>query len=73
HAWVEYPGPGGVTWVSDPSQDLTCPRSVYYFLADIGAVEGNRVWRYTPEEARGEMLRTGHYGPWVDGWEEMGL
>jgi hypothetical protein len=57
HAWVETPD-GDVIDQSN-GHDSVMPIPVYYAL---GRVED--VARYTADEARAEMLRTGHYGPW---------
>lgn len=46
--------------------DVALPRAAYYALGGLG--EG-QVWRFPVIEARLEMKRRGHYGPWVDDWE----
>lgn len=59
-----------LTFVVDRSQgrNVTMPREVYY---GMGQLNDGYVWRYTPEEAIELLAVTQHYGPWVDGWEEM--
>ena len=42
------------------------PVGVYLKVGDI-----REVFRYTAEEASVLMLRTGHWGPWVEDWEAM--
>lgn len=51
-------------------KNLSIPKSAYYAM---GELDDDFVWRFTPEEAIEERERRGHVGPWVDGWEEMGL
>jgi hypothetical protein len=47
-------------------RDLALPRELYYAM---GGLSGERVWRFTPDEAVAEMRARKHYGPWVDDWE----
>lgn len=49
-------------------KNLSIPRSAYY---SMGQLSDEFVWRFTPEEAAAEMESIGHYGPWVEGWQEM--
>lgn len=87
HAWVEItertvipPGLGvpeqhreiTLETVIDRSrdQDWSLPRGLFY---NVGRLDEERVWRYTRAEALVLGLETETYGPWVDGWEEMGL
>lgn len=69
HAWVEVRDRTG--WhVHDLANGrvIHLPRAEYYW---VGKMELGSTHRYSLTEARAEMARTGHYGPWVDGWEEM--
>ncbi|MCK5548777.1 MAG: hypothetical protein KAI64_07160, partial [Thermoplasmata archaeon] len=56
HAWVEIEG-----WVYDVSQDLIATKEDYYLL---GQVEDTVF--YTPTEARIQMAKTEHFGPWEE-------
>lgn len=38
----------------------------------LGHIEAEGVYRYTINEALQEMHDLGHYGPWVEGWEDAG-
>lgn len=71
HAWSEYEE-GGEWWVFDYSndQELVTKREWYY---KIGQIEEEKVWRYSLEAAAVNGLQQDTYGPWVEGWEEMGL
>lgn len=67
HAWVEYRGQviqGGIlagakVWWSSSIDD---------FHETLNVLESTR---YTVEEASAENMRTGHYGPWVEKYEEL--
>ena len=69
HAWVErssrFPMPDGrhvdLTVVVDRSngKDVEMPAALYYKIGRVGETR-----RYTPTEARVEMLRHEHWGPW---------
>lgn len=49
-------------------KDLEVPAVLY---RSIGELDGDDVvWSWTLEEAHQQMVTYGHYGPWVDGWEE---
>lgn len=48
--------------------DVAMPRQAYYALG--GLSEGD-VWRFTVLEARHELREREHWGPWVDGWENL--
>lgn len=48
-------------------QDLALPRELYYAM---GGLSTEQVWRFTPDEARHELVTRGHYGPWIDDWED---
>lgn len=63
HAWVEYTDPSGITMVIDNSNGLHYQglRDRYY---DIGSIDPKTVVRYSPTEARVQMLRHRHWGPW---------
>ena len=58
HAWVES---GDGEWVIDSSQGKTVvlPKAMYYHLGNV-----RRVMRYTQEQAREQLMKHGHYGPW---------
>lgn len=49
--------------------DMAIPKAVFY---NVGQLDEEHVWRYTMNDARARSIRAGNYGPWVDGWEEMG-
>lgn len=76
HAWVEVIDtlefPDGTTvrsaMVIDESNGLkvTMPPGLYYRMGEI-----EDAWRWSLDAAAEEMLHCGHYGPWVEGWEEM--
>lgn len=73
HAWVEaQPRRGGPVLVHDFSNGrrIIAPQATAYAA---GQVDPALLWRYTPDEAAAEVARLGTYGPWVDGWEGMGL
>jgi hypothetical protein len=73
HAWAErteevhFPGYGPVTMTScidhANGNHWEGPAALYYSIGRIKTTH-----RYDDVEAAKEMLRTGHYGPWVD-WE----
>lgn len=46
--------------------DLALPRVAYYAIGGLGE---DQVWRFPVIQARLELKRRGHYGPWVDDWE----
>lgn len=46
--------------------DLEIPKAIYYKVGNI-----DQTWRFSVDEAREEMINRGHYGPWVDHWEEL--
>lgn len=49
-------------------QNHVLPRAMYY---NMGQLDEDHVWRFTVEEAREQMIQREHYGPWVEGWEEL--
>lgn len=70
HAWVEqaqhlpHPQGGGPfefwTCVDQANgHDVELPRGFYYKMGHVEDVQ-----RYTPDQARVLMVRTGHWGPW---------
>jgi len=73
HAWVErtdeidFPGHGRITTTScidkANGNDWEGPAALYYSLGRIKTTH-----RYSLIEASALMVRSGHYGPWVD-WE----
>lgn len=67
HAWIEQGD-----WVRDYSNGLKVdmPRAVYYA---IGKIDPAMTWRYSKTEAWSKALEVEHFGPWVEGWEGMGL
>lgn len=71
HAWVEMKTSAG--WiVLDHSNDkqLNVKRASYYRAARIDQRE---IWRFTIAEARHCLgVVWGTWGPWVDGWENIG-
>lgn len=69
HAWVEVDDPDGeYPTVVDLSNGGAhrLPTVAYYRVGSIADV-----WRFTPDEAIDAAVEWGHYGPWVDGWEDM--
>lgn len=65
--------PNGITieTITDHSNGLEIdgmPRALFY---SMGELDEDYVWRFTLEEAAAEIESTNHYGPWVDGWQEM--
>lgn len=62
HAWVEYTE-SGIVFVIDRSNGLhyTGLRDDYY---RVGQIDPKDVVRYAPTEARVQMLRHQHWGPW---------
>lgn len=69
HAWVERPL-DGVNMVFDFSDGkrLGLPADEFYTGGKI-----ELTWKYTLSQAKMMMERYGTYGPWVDGWEKMGM
>lgn len=69
HAWLETKiGNEDVCISIQHNVAKVVPRHVYY---DAGQIETTFV--FTFEEAALEMVTRGHYGPWVDDFERMGL
>jgi hypothetical protein len=78
HAWVEatheVPAGNGQTWpcttAYDESNgnDVALPADLY---RRIGSVEDDKAWRYPLVRAVELMLERGHYGPWLEGHEEI--
>lgn len=70
HGWAEYTQPvpgapeGGIRMVVDKSNgnDIEVPAALYY---RIGNINPDDVQRYTTFQARVEMVKTGHWGPWA--------
>lgn len=72
HAWVEVFefGVGWVVFDHSNGKRLTMARRDYYAA---GQLDESTVYRYSQAKAA-QMMRThSNYGPWVDGWEGMGL
>lgn len=69
HAWVETET-DREPMVRDTSNDriVTLPRSVYYRL---GRLTEDHVFRYSLVDAVVLANEHRHFGPWVEGWEEM--
>lgn len=65
HAWVEC---GDRVVDRSAGKDLNVPREWYYQLGQI-----ETTWRYTRQEAGQLMITRKNWGPWVAGWESMGL
>ncbi len=64
HCWIETQVMAlGIFWVRDLSggRDIALPRTMFY---ERGRVR--RVKRYTPEQIRLEVNKTGRWGPWPD-------
>lgn len=59
HAWVERCHPMGFIEAHDPAADVRIPAELY---RQIGEASDLRV--YTLDDARREMVKHGHYGPW---------
>lgn len=59
HAWVEVFDELVIDWTINVQHPLL--RRDYYRIGDM---QDCHVRRYTPREARGWLLREGHYGPW---------
>ncbi len=59
HAWVEIRRPGGAELVYDGVQGRFYDKASYY-----RAFHAVPKRTYTPDEARVQMLRTRHWGPW---------
>lgn len=72
HAWVEFDwGDTPVQLVSDNTilQDgLTILRAKYYEVAQLTE---EHVWRFDYEQVLEEIDTRQHWGPWVDGWEDL--
>lgn len=73
HAWLEFKmDPRSDTYfVFDPTigQDgLVVSRSAYYEIAQL---TDEHVWRFDYEQVVAEIDARQHWGPWVDGWEEL--
>lgn len=69
HAWNETED-GMIAVDRSNGLKVLVGRDTYYH---IGQIEEEMVWRYSLEEAAVLMLRQDSYGPWVEGWREMGL
>ena len=70
HAWIETEHPLLGWLVHDRSNGKSIedmPAALYY---SAGRIDPARVRRYTVAEARSEMARTRHFGPWVEQSEE---
>ncbi len=48
--------------------DAELPQAVYY---NVGRIDPAEVWRYDRLAAATLMLRYGHWGPWVDEFEDL--
>lgn len=59
HAWLEL---GDLVFDFSNGKNVAMPRERYY---EIGDIREEQVRRYEPEEARAEVDRTGHWGPWA--------
>jgi hypothetical protein len=60
HAWVETPD-GTVTDQSNGLNVVGMDRDGYYA---IGSINSDEVRRYSLDDVRSEIVRTGHWGPW---------
>lgn len=71
HAWVEVMI-GEAPFVIDDSngRGIVMPRDRYY---EIGQLTEAHVHRYERGDALVMLARERNYGPWVHGWEGMGL
>lgn len=58
HAWVEV---GALVFDQSNGNDVVLPAAWYY---EAGQINPEKVARYTREEARANMLKHEHYGPW---------
>jgi len=72
HAWVEIDlgeKMNHLTVMVDYSngQAVNIPRQYYY---ELGEIDHDEVRRYTPEETLKQMVRSEHWGPWDDIFEE---
>ncbi len=71
HAWVEFERRGQYCVIDDSQgKQLVVLRSDYY---RIGHLDASTVWRFSIKEARIEMDKREHAGPWVDNYQEVAL
>lgn len=70
HAWVEF-RMFDIDFVCDRSTDPQRQSEVSRWYYEAGTLDEEHVWRFTPEQALQEMMDREHYGPWVDGWEDL--
>lgn len=72
HAWIEVFefGLGWIVLDYSNGQQLQMKRRDFYHL---GHLTDANVYRYSKHAARAAGLEHEHVGPWVDGWEGMGL
>lgn len=69
HAWVEIKTDAGWVVIDRSNGKRTqMRRSDYYRLGQLYGA-GKTTWRFTMRQVLDAMDRTGHNGPWVDGWE----
>lgn len=63
HAWIEVPGPAGITLVREVAngRDILIPATLYYA---IGQIDPSECYRYTRAEARRLCVAHEHWGPW---------
>ena len=60
HCWLE---DGSKVYDYSNGKNLEIPKKVYYQLGGI-PVEGYKNYKYTFEEVRKKVVKTGHWGPW---------
>lgn len=73
HAWVEVFDKGTMRWIvvdRSNGRRIVMLRTDYYAH---GQLDDSTVYRYSRADAARHTYETGNYGPWVDGWEGMGL
>lgn len=72
HAWAEVLTVDTGWVVADMSngKNLVCPRQDFYRAARL---TNRLVWRYSLDDVLRNVARDGTAGPWVPGWETMGL
>lgn len=72
HGWCEAKLPGRGWYVLEASngQRLAIKRTDYY---RAGKINPEEVRRFGPDETEREKEDRGHFGPWVDNFEEMAL
>lgn len=65
HAWVEFTKQDGagrpVELVLDTERSVVIPKDLYY---QIGRIDPAQCLRYSFQEMRAWIARTGHWGPW---------